>query len=514
MNLQKSCRFFLYALIGLMPLLEVRAQGPAPAAPVVVPPKDVLVPSALESSPSGWMDLFAAAPLATWARAPLPPTKPLNERNPWRYDASTGVLTCEGAGIHEMLLFPQPQRDGIFHVEWRYVGVLPKPNSGIFVRTQADNSVWYQAQLAPGSSGILFGTAPTIQGKPQKLMAGVKRPDLIRPPGEWNTMEVSMRGRHATLWYNGVLVVETDQVTALEGLLGFEAEGAPIEFRRVLFKALPAEKAATSSETWRDLFNGRDYAGWVSFLAKPHETSEVAGEARDAQGKYLKPIGLDRDPANVFTVVHVDGRPAMRISGEVFGTISTREEFSNYHLRMQFKWGDKKWPPRDKVVRDSGLLYHIYTEIGAGGATWPSCLEYQIQEKDCGDLFPLRSEAMVNARLREGEKWAIYDPAGAPLAFSRATPQGGRCVHAGDFEKPAGEWNTLEVICVGNESVHLVNGHVVLRVRSALAEDGSRKPVNAGGIGMQSEGAEIFFRDIAVRPVNAIPAGYAPVTKS
>jgi len=514
MKFPLPCRLLLCALTGLLLQPEIRAQAPAPTTPTAVAPKDVIVTSALESSPAGWMDLLAAEPLAKWTRAPLPPTKPLSERNPWRYDAATGVLTCEATGIHEMLLFPQEQRDGIFHVEWRYVGVVPKPNSGIFVRTQPDNSVWYQAQLAPASSGVLFGASPSADGKPKRLMAGIKRPDLVRPAGEWNVMEVTVRGPQASLWYNGVVAAETDGLTALAGFVGLEAEGAPIEFRRMLFKPLAGEKAAPAATAWRELFNGRDYSGWVTFLAKPHESSQVAGEARDAQGKYLKTIGLDRDPANVFTVVQVDGRPAMRVSGEVFGTVTTKEEFSSYHLRMQFKWGVKKWAPRDQVKRDSGLLYHIYSEIGAGGATWPSCLEYQIQEMDCGDLFPLRSAAVVNARMREGNLRAIYDPAGPPVVFSRSTPAGGRCVHAGDYEKPTGEWNTLEVICVGDESIHVVNGRVVLRVRSATQDGASPpKPVNSGRIGMQSEGAEVFFRDIEVLPISTVPAAYANVTQ-
>ncbi len=46
------------------------------------------------------------------------------------------------------------------------------------------------------------------------------------------------------------------------------------------------------------------------------------------------------------------------ISGEIFGGISTKEEFENYHLKMEFKWGEKRYEPRLNKRRDSGIHYH------------------------------------------------------------------------------------------------------------------------------------------------------------
>jgi hypothetical protein len=87
----------------------------------------------------------------------------------------------------------------------------------------------------------------------------------------------------------------------------------------------------------------------------------------------------------------VDGHPAIRISGEVFGELRTKESFSNYHLRLQFKWGEKKWPPRDAAAtpRDSGLLYHVHSAPVEGGRLWARSIELQIQEHDVGDLYAL-----------------------------------------------------------------------------------------------------------------------------
>ena len=85
--------------------------------------------------------------------------------------------------------------------------------------------------------------------------------------------------------------------------------------------------------------------------------------------------------------------PAIRISGEVFGELRTARSFENYHLKLQFKWGEKKWAPRNRPQdrRDSGLLYHVHAEPGQNGRTWARSIELQIQEGDVGDLYAVGS---------------------------------------------------------------------------------------------------------------------------
>lgn len=276
-----------------------------------------------------------------------------------------------------------------------------------------------------------------------------------------------------------------------------------------IFLALLLTGTSALAQDWQPLFNGRDWSGWDTHLAKPQPTSDVMGLSRDAQGKYTELIGLNRDPLNVFTVTDVDGRPALRFSGEVFGTLTTRASYSNYHLRLRFKWGRKKWPPREAVVRDSGLLYHVHGELGEGGATWPRSVELQIQEQDTGDLWTIRSQISVRAKPREGKLAPIYDGAAEPVLFGTNTAGGTRCIKGADHEKPSGEWNTVELICVGSESLHIVNGHVVMRLSGARQQNGETwAPLTAGRISLQSEGAEVFFRDIEIRPITEIPPEY------
>ena len=104
-----------------------------------------------------------------------------------------------------------------------------------------------------------------------------------------------------------------------------------------------AGPAAPAQETWRALFNGRDLSGWDTYMSKPDPAWDVDGMSRDAQGNYLEAVGKNRDPLGVFRVEAADGRPAVHISGQGFGVMTTREVFGNFHVRLQIKWGEKRW---------------------------------------------------------------------------------------------------------------------------------------------------------------------------
>jgi len=282
-----------------------------------------------------------------------------------------------------------------------------------------------------------------------------------------------------------------------------------------LLAAVLLTALATQSESgWTSLWNGKNLDGWTTWMRQPAPTSDVPGLKRDEKGTYTEPIGSGRDPLKVFTVVSdVDGRPAIRISGEVFGELRTKASFKDYHLRLQFKWGQRKWPPRDRpeTPRDSGLLYHVHAPPGAEGRTWARSIELQIQERDVGDLYAIGSVIAVRAKARAGTQPMLYDydPAGEWTFFSQSQGASGRCIKQPDNEKPSGEWNTVELIAFGEDSIHIVNGKVVMRLHAPTRIDAAvPTSVTSGPIILQSEGAEVFYRDIEVRPITAIPPIY------
>jgi hypothetical protein len=291
------------------------------------------------------------------------------------------------------------------------------------------------------------------------------------------------------------------------------------DFGALAFGALGAAVAgsplgAARQDGWTSLWNGKDFSGWTTWMQRPEPSSEVEGMTRNAQGRYTDPIGTGRDPLKVFTILpDVDGRPAIRISGEVFGEMRTTRSFSNYQLRLQFKWGEKKWPPRagETTPRDSGLLYHVHAEPGAEGRTWARSVELQIQERDVGDLYAIGSTVAVRARARRTGQTLdhIYDPAGPWTYFAQSVGMSGRCIKDPDNERPNGEWNTVELVCLGPDSIHIVNGKVVMRLHGPQTITTPVPTlVTSGPIALQSEGAEIFYREIAFRPINRVPQEY------
>lgn len=272
--------------------------------------------------------------------------------------------------------------------------------------------------------------------------------------------------------------------------------------------ALPfgARRASTAAQDRSTpLFNGFDLTGWDTYLGKPHPSTHVPVLTRDDKGAYSQPLGLNRDPTSVFSVVRVDGSPAIRISGEIYGGLITRAEYEDYHLRFEFRWGVRTWPPREAAVRDSGCCYHSTGRHDASYGFWMKSFEFQIQEGDCGDFYGLAGAiADAEAVLRDPD-----DPKSDPIYQKGAPRLAGitrRVVKARASERPAGEWNAMELYCVGQTSVHVVNG-VPNMVLTGLRHrvDQRDVPLTKGRIQLQSEGAEVFYRRLAIRPLASLP---------
>lgn len=264
----------------------------------------------------------------------------------------------------------------------------------------------------------------------------------------------------------------------------------------VVLGTMEAPTPAAEGDDWKPLFNGKDLDGWDTYLGKPHKGTE--------------PVGLNKDPDKVYTVVDVDGKPAIRISGETFGAITSKDDLENYHLKLEFKWGEKKWPPREKAVRDSGLLYHCVGKHGAGGGFWMQSQECQIQEKDCGDYWSVAGAIVdFEGEQKDGKGPWYYKKGGKKMSAGGPGGVGARIVKNPDYENKTGEWNTIELLTVGGTSVHLVNGKPNMVLTNSRRREGDKEvPLTKGKIQLQSEGAEVFYRNIAVKPLKQIPEEY------
>lgn len=191
----------------------------------------------LEREPSGWTDVMPGAKLEGWTRLKI---KAEAEDSGRQWQRQGDILLCQGDGGHDWLRYDTPLEDFVFHAEFRFTPLEgnPRYNSGIFVRNTADYSRWYQAQIGPGG-GFLFGIGEENgQAKRFNLREQLKE-DRIKPPGEWNVIEVTAKGSTLSVWANGAVVSQWDQCPVRRGHIGLEGEGFRIEFRNLKVKRLP-----------------------------------------------------------------------------------------------------------------------------------------------------------------------------------------------------------------------------------------------------------------------------------
>jgi hypothetical protein len=253
---------------------------------------------------------------------------------------------------------------------------------------------------------------------------------------------------------------------------------------------------------------------WRTYQSYRHQLGYRGQAPTDAQGKAIAPIGYDKNEANVFSVQMQNGEPVLRISGEIYGCVFTKQDFSNYDLKLKVKWGTKKWVPRLDEPMDSGILYNSQGECGVDyWRSWMLSQEFQVSEHQkgnaMGDFWCIaNSTADIRAAYNPTKDTLRYSPTAAPVAMGRGGA--GFCQAAANYEVPMGEWNELELIHVNGRSVHLVNGHVVLALaNSGYVANGQRQPLAHGKIQLQSEAAEVFYKDIKIKPLTAMPAQYA-----
>jgi hypothetical protein len=130
-----------------------------------------------------------------------------------------------------------------------------------------------------------------------------------------------------------------------------------------------------------------------------------------------------------------------------------------------------------------------------------------------GDLYILsRRHLQVPSVLGKDSVW-IYTPEVVPVDFGWFLPNGvnrGRCESMQHSEKPNCEWNTLELICFNDISLHIVNGQVVNVIREIpdVVGENNEKYEWEGKIQFQCEGAEAFYKDIKIRAITDIPVEY------
>ena len=234
---------------------------------------------------------------------------------------------------------------------------------------------------------------------------------------------------------------------------------------------------------------------------------------KDLQGFYtwLKDTKYE-DPRQVFRIT--DGM--LHITGDGLGGILTKQEYRDYHLVLEFKWGAKTYAPRQEKAKDSGLLIHSVGPDGGYNGIWMPSIEVQIIEGGCGDFILVADDKVTiplsltveSARDRDGEviwqkgskretfnlknrkrvNWFGRDPDWADKLGFRGKD---------DVESPDGQWTRMDVICDG--------GHIQSFVNGVLVNEAFDVQPKQGKIQLQTELAEIFYRRLDLYPIGKGP---------
>ncbi len=228
------------------------------------------------------------------------------------------------------------------------------------------------------------------------------------------------------------------------------------------------------------------------------------------------------DPKDIWTF---DKDGTFHISGRGYGYVATKENFRDYHLVIEFKWGTKTWGKREKAAKDNGLLLHAYGPHGAYTDTWMASIEAQIIEGGVGDILVLSPTLADGKELttslsaeftldRDKEKiWKKGEPRqtvtkGRINWKHRDVDWADKVGFRGreDVESPSGEWNRLEVIAKGDTLQYFVNGAMVNEAFDC-------KPAE-GKILLQTEGAEMLVRRYELYPLGEFKEKWSAIQAS
>ncbi|WP_339742971.1 DUF1080 domain-containing protein [uncultured Rubinisphaera sp.] len=464
-----------------------------------IPPSEANKLLQAQEENSGFVKIFNGKDLTGWTGA-VDSYKVVDEKLICKEGAGGALFTKkEYTDFVSTLEFKLPQ-GGNNGLILRYAGEGQPHIEGLELQVLDSEDPKY-AKLDPRQyHGSVYGLVPAHRG-------------YLRPTGEWNFQKVTIHGSKVKVELNGTTILDADLSEVMEskdgevppgakrksGHFGFAGHNDPVEFRNIAIRELPGDPAVPLSRNSAisptngpiELFNGRNLKGMYTWI-------------RDSQYS---------DPKKVFTVEN----GMIHISGDGYGGLITNDSYRDYHLILEFKWGERTWGNRIDRARDAGLLVHCWGPDGGYSKTWMASIEAQIIEGGVGDILvlsgtdPITGQALPTSltaeitKDRDGEK--VWKKGGERITlssgrinwFGRDVDWADQINFRGkdDVESPFGEWTRLEVIADGGHLIYKVNGIVVNEAFEA-------KP-DFGKLLLQTEQAELFVRRYELWPIGKAP---------
>ncbi len=152
------------------------------------------------------------------------------------------------------LLTDQVFQDYTLEFEYRFVA--EPGNCGVLVHASTPRALYsmfpksIEVQMMHGQAGDFWCIVEDLwvpdmesrRGPPEDwgITEGKERrirrleEDVERPLGDWNSMKIQCQGDTVQVWLNEVLVNQGYQATSRRGRVALQAEGAEVEFRKIL----------------------------------------------------------------------------------------------------------------------------------------------------------------------------------------------------------------------------------------------------------------------------------------
>lgn len=323
---------------------------------------------------------------------------------------------------------------------------VPKADSGIYLRGVPQVQIWdftEQAKFNIGAdkgSGGLWNNSAGAPGKDPLVLAD-------KPFGQWNKFRILMVGSRVTVYLNGKLVVDHANMEnyydrkkgiPARGPIQLQTHGGEIRWRNVFIREIGTAEAnkilaSKGGEGFQSVFNGKDFSGW----AGPVDNYDIK-----------------------------DG--AVTCKPKKGGTIYTKEEYSDFVARVEFKLPSGG---------NNGLAIRY---PGNGDTAYVGMTELQVLDNE----HPMY--AKLDARQYHGS------------AYGMAAAQRG-------YLRPTGEWNFQEVTVKGSKIKVELNGVVILDTDLSTAKDFMAnsphpgKDRTSGHFGFAGHNDPVTFRNVSIK---------------
>ncbi|MEO7600362.1 MAG: DUF1080 domain-containing protein [Opitutus sp.] len=426
----------------------------------------VVTAHAAVTPPTGFTALYNGRDLSGWRGGDtydhrkwlaLPAAERAKTEEEWTTDmkkhwrAEGDELVNDGAGKYATTI--KDYGDIELLVDYKTV---PLADSGIYLRGCPQVQIWDTTEKkkfeigADKGSGALWNNSPGAPGKDPLVKAD-------KAFGEWNHFRIVMVGARVSVWLNEKLVVDHallenyyDRAMPIpaHGPIQLQTHDGEIRWRNVFVREIGSAEANRllashgESSAFKAVFNGKDFAGWSG----PTENYEVVDRA-------------------------IVCRPKKG------GTIFTKEQFSDFVARLEFKL-----PPGG----NNGLALRY---PGTGDAAYAGMAESQI----LGDDYEKVTGNKLDPRQVHGSAYGMI-PA------------------VRGYQRPSGEWNFEEITVQGSTIKVELNGTVIMsgdvaKVSEYFANhEHPGKMLTSGAFGFAGHNDPVAFRTIRIKSLSPTAA--------